>query len=196
MWVLAVLTILVGNFTGLYQPNLKRMLAYSSISHSGYMMLAVLAFSTRSSGALLLYSAAYSVATVTAFGILILIRGAKGNDLYSSFDGIAKKNPVEAVCLTIALLSLTGIPPLAGFMAKYYLFTTALEQGYLWLVIVAVLGSAISVTYYFRPIVAMYLKEGDGIKLEAGVSYKTHIIFLTILTLLLGLLPALLINVS
>jgi len=159
------------------------------------MMLAVLAFSARSPGALLLYSAAYSVATVTAFGILILIRGAKGNDLYTSFEGIAKKNPVEAVCLTIALLSLTGIPPLAGFMAKYYLFTTALEQGYLWLVILAVLGSAISVAYYFRPIMAMYLKEGDGIKLQAGFAYKTHVVFLTILTMLLGLLPALLINV-
>jgi len=194
LWVLAVLTILVGNLTGLYQPNLKRMLAYSSISHSGYMMLAVLAFSVRSSSALLLYAAAYSVATVTAFGILILIRGAKGNDLYTSFEGISKKNPVEAVCLTIALLSLTGIPPLAGFMAKYYLFTTALEQGYLWLVIIAVMGSAISVAYYFKPIVSMYLKEGDGIKLETGIAYKAHVIFLTILTLVLGLLPAFLIN--
>jgi NADH-quinone oxidoreductase subunit N len=194
LWILAVLTILVGNLTGLYQPNLKRMLAYSSISHSGYMMLAVLAFSARSSSALLFYAAAYSVATVTAFGILILIRGAKGNDLYTSFEGIAKKNPVEAVCLTIALLSLTGIPPLAGFMAKYYLFTTALEQGYLWLVIIAVMGSAISVAYYFKPIISMYLKEGDGIKLEAGFAYKTHVIFLTILTLALGIIPAFLIN--
>ena len=194
LWILAVLTILVGNFTGIYQPNLKRMLAYSSISHSGYMMLAVLAFSIRSSGALLLYAASYSVATVTAFGILILIRGAKGNDLYTSFEGISKKNPVEAICLTVSLLSLTGIPPLAGFMAKYYLFTTAMEQGYLWLVIIAVLGSAISVVYYFKPIISMYLKEGDGIKLESETNFKIKIIFLTILTLTLGFLPALLIN--
>jgi NADH-quinone oxidoreductase subunit N len=194
LWVLAVLTILIGNFTGIYQPNLKRMLAYSSISHSGYMMLAVVAFSARSSGALLLYAAAYSVATVTAFGILILIRGTKGNDLYTSFEGISKKNPVEAVCLTTVLLSLTGIPPLAGFMAKYYLFTTALEQGYLWLVIIAVAGSAVSAAYYFRPIISMYLKEGDGIKLESSGTYKATIIVLTTLTLALGLLPALLIN--
>jgi NADH-quinone oxidoreductase subunit N len=194
LWILAVLTILVGNLTGLYQPNLKRMLAYSSISHSGYMMLAVLAFSSRSPGALLLYAAAYSVATVTAFGILILVRGAKGNDFFTSFEGLAKKNPVEAICLTIALFSLTGIPPLAGFMAKYYLFTTALEKGYLWLVLIAVLGSAVSVGYYFKPIVAMYLREGDGIKLDAEVSYKVHILFLTFLTVVLGLLPAFLIN--
>jgi NADH-quinone oxidoreductase subunit N len=194
LWILAVLTILVGNLTGLYQPNLKRMLAYSSISHSGYMILAVLAFSARSSSALLLYAAAYSVATVTAFGILILVRGAKGNDLYSSFEGLAKKNPVETVCLTIALLSLTGIPPLAGFMAKYYLFTTALEKGYLWLVILALAGSAISAGYYFRPIISMFFREGDGIKLESGLAYKTHVVFLTVLTLLLGLLPAFLID--
>ncbi|MGA3014226.1 MAG: NADH-quinone oxidoreductase subunit N [Bacteroidales bacterium] len=194
IWILAVLTILVGNFTGLYQPNLKRMLAYSSISHSGYMMLAVLAFSSRSSGALLLYAAAYSVATVTAFGILILIRGVKGNDLYTSFEGISKKNPLEALCLTIALLSLAGIPPLAGFMAKYYLFSAALEQGYLWLLIIAVLGSAISIAYYFKPIISIYLKEGDGLKLEVEKAYKANIIFLSLLTLALGFLPALLIN--
>jgi NADH-quinone oxidoreductase subunit N len=194
LWILAVLTILVGNLTGLYQPNLKRMLAYSSISHSGYMMLAVISFSAGSSGALLLYSAAYSVATVTAFGILILIRGAKGNDLYTSFEGISRKNPVEAVCLTVALLSLTGIPPLAGFMAKYYLFSTALEKGCLWLVIIAVMGSAISVAYYFKPIISMYLKEGDGLTLKTGFAYKSQVIFLTILTLALGLFPAFLIN--
>jgi NADH-quinone oxidoreductase subunit N len=190
--ILAALTIIVGNLTGIYQPNLKRMLAYSSISHSGYMMLAVLAFSTFTSNALLLYSLSYSIATVTAFGILILIRGMKGNDLFTSFEGLAKQNPVEAFCLTIAMLSLTGIPPLAGFMAKYFLFTTAIEKGYLWLVIIAIIGSAISAAYYFKPIISMYLKEGDGIKLETNLVYKSHIIFLTVLTVLLGFLPFLL----
>jgi NADH-quinone oxidoreductase subunit N len=190
--ILAALTILVGNLTGIYQPNLKRMLAYSSISHSGYMMLAVLAFSVFTSNALLLYSLSYSVATVTAFGILILVRGMKGNDLFTSFDGMAKKNPVEAFCLTVAMLSLTGIPPLAGFMAKYFLFTTAIEKGYLWLVIIAIIGSAVSAAYYFKPIVAMYLKEGERIKLESNLVYKSHIIFLTVLTFLLGFLPFLL----
>jgi NADH-quinone oxidoreductase subunit N len=190
--VLAVLTILLGNLTGLYQPNLKRMLAYSSISHSGYMILAVLAFSSFTGSALLLYAASYSVATVTAFGILILIRGAKGNDFYTSFEGMAKQNPLEALCLTISLLSLTGIPPLAGFMAKYYLFAAAIDKGLMWLVIIAIIGSAISAAYYFRPIISMYLKEGDGIKLEVNRVFKTHIVFLTVLTILLGFLPFLL----
>ena len=189
LWILAVLTILLGNFTGIYQPNLKRMLAYSSISHSGYMMIAVLAFSSLSANSLLLYSISYSLATVTAFGILIQIRSAKGNDQYTSFEGMAKNNPVEAFCLTIALLSLTGIPPLAGFMAKYYLFTIAIDKGFLSLVLIAILGSAISAAYYFKPIISIYLKKGEGIKLESPRVFKMNIIFLTILTLLLGLMP-------
>jgi NADH-quinone oxidoreductase subunit N len=189
LWILAILTILLGNLTGLYQPNLKRMLAYSSISHSGYMILAVIAFNAQSSGALLLYVSSYSIATVTAFGILILIRGAKGNDLFTSFEGLSKQNPLEAFCLTIALLSLTGIPPLAGFMAKYYLFTVAIGQGYIWFVILAIIGSAISAAYYFKPIIAMYLKEGDGIRLEVSPFFKSNIVLLTLLTILLGLLP-------
>ncbi len=194
LWIMAVLTIIVGNFTGLYQPNFKRMLAYSSISHSGYMILAVIAFNSRTANALLFYSAAYSIASVTAFGILILIRGTKGNDQFSSFKGMAKTNPLEALCLTIALLSLTGIPPLAGFMGKYYLFMAALEKGYLWLVILAVLGSAVSVGYYFKPIITMYLKEGNGEKFVTTISYKTAIIFLSILTVILGILPFLMMD--
>jgi NADH-quinone oxidoreductase subunit N len=187
--ILAALTIIVGNLTGIYQPNLKRMLAYSSISHSGYMMLAVLAFSSYTSVSLLLYSVCYSVATVTAFGILILMRGIRGNDHFTSFEGLAKQNPLEAFCLAVSMLSLTGIPPLAGFMAKYFLFSTAIEKGFLWLVIIAILGSAISAAYYFKPIIAAYLKEGDGMKLESTLGFKAHIVFLTLLTVLLGLLP-------
>ncbi len=192
--ILAVLTIFIGNLSGLYQPNLKRMLAYSSISHSGYMMLAIIAFSDRSANALLFYVLAYSIATIIAFGILILIREAKGNDLFTSMNGLAKTNPLEAFCLTLALLSLTGIPPLAGFMAKYYLFTTAIEQGLLWLVIVAILGSAISAVYYFKPIMAMYLKPQEGIPLKAGWPYRIHILFMTTLLIIFGLLPFLIVG--
>ncbi|MGE5423830.1 MAG: NADH-quinone oxidoreductase subunit N, partial [Syntrophothermus sp.] len=194
IWMFAVLTIVVGNFTALYQKGLKRMLAYSSISHSGYMMLAVVAFSSKSGGALLLYSAAYSVATITAFGVLTMIRGAKGDDHFSSFEGMGRKNPVEAVALAVAMLSLAGIPPLAGFISKYYLFSTAMEKGYLWLLIVALLGSAISVAYYFRPIIGMFMKEGDGIKIETRASFKWHVLVLSGITLLLGLFPFLLIT--
>jgi len=187
--ILAILTILIGNLTGLYQPNLKRMLAYSSISHSGYMMLTIIAFSSQSANVLLFYTLSYSLATILAFAILILVREAKGNDLFASMNGIAKNNPLEAFCLTIAMLSLTGIPPLAGFMAKFFLFSSAIEQGYTWLVIIAILGSAISAAYYFKPIIAMYFEEDEGILLKAGSPFKTLIVVLTILILILGLFP-------
>jgi len=195
IWILAFLTILLGNFTGIYQPNLKRMLAYSSISHSGYMMLAVVAFSSMSDNALLLYTLSYSIATITAFGILILIREAHGNDYFSSLNGLARTNPLEAFCLTISMLSLTGIPPLAGFMAKYYLFTAALEKGLVWLVIVAIAGSAISVAYYFKPIMAMYLKESNEVKLTVEMPYKVHLMFMTLMIILIGLLPFLVMGI-
>lgn len=195
IWILAALTILMGNLTGLYQPNLKRMLAYSSISHSGYMLLAIIAFTPVSGNALLFYALSYSIATITAFGILILVREAHGNDYFTSMNGLAKSNPVEAFCLTVVLLSLTGIPPLAGFMAKYYLFVTAIGQGVIWLVIIAVAGSAISSVYYFKPIIAMYLKEPTGVKLTAETSYKIHLLFMTLLVILIGMLPFFLIGV-
>jgi len=190
--ILAGITIVIGNVTGLYQPNLKRMLAYSSISHSGYMMLAMVAFSGRTANALLFYSVAYSIATITAFAILILVREDKGNDYFGSFNGIAKKNRIEAFTLAVAMLSLTGIPPLAGFIGKYFLFAAAIEQGWLWLVIIAIAGSAVSVGYYFKPIIAMYFREDQGTILLSGKPYKAHILFLTLLTILLGFLPFLL----
>ena len=194
IWIMAAFTILLGNLTGVYQPNLKRMLAYSSISHSGYMLLAVVAFSAMSNNALLLYTLSYSIATISAFGILILIREAHGNDYFTSLNGMAKTNPLEAFCLTVSMLSLAGIPPLAGFMAKYYLFITALDKGLVWLVIVAVAGSAISVAYYFRPIIAMYLKDSAGVKLNVETSYKVPLFFMTMLIILTGLLPFLFIG--
>ena len=190
--ILAGITIIIGNVTGLYQPNLKRMLAYSSISHSGYMMLAMVAFSGQTANALLFYAISYSVATIAAFAILILVREARGNDYFGSFNGIAKNNRIEAFTLAVAMFSLTGIPPLAGFMGKYFLFAAAIEQGWLWLVIIAIAGSAISVGYYFKPIIAMYFREDQGTLLQAGTHFKISILVLTLLTLLLGFLPFLL----
>lgn len=189
LWVMAALTILLGNLTGIYQPGLKRMLAYSSISHSGYMMLAVLSPGTASVNALLFYTVSYSVATILAFGVLILVREAHGNDYFTSLHGLGKKNPPEAFALTISMLSLTGIPPLAGFAAKYFLFAAALEKGFVWLVILAVAGSAVSAGYYFRPVIAMYLKGPDGVKLTPDRSYRLHLLFMALLVILFGLMP-------
>jgi len=187
--VLAAVTIVIGNVTGLYQPNLKRMLAYSSVSHSGFMMLAMVAFSEHTANALLFYAATYSVATIAAFAILILVREARGNDYFGSFNGLAKSNRIEAFTLAVAMLSLTGIPPLAGFVGKYFLFSAAIEKGWLWLVMVAIAGSAVSVGYYFKPIIAIYFREDQGTLLQSGFTYKLQILILTLLTILLGFLP-------
>ena len=189
LWIMAVLTIVIGNLTGLYQSSLKRMLAYSSISHSGYMLLAILAFGEHSASALLYYSGAYAVATVIAFAVLIQVRKTRGTDNYTVIEGMAKTNPVEALTLSVSLLSLLGIPPLAGFMGKYFLFSGAVANNFIWLVIIAVIGSAISVGYYFRPIVAIYLKEAKEEKIKGTITEKVILVFLAIMTLLLGLFP-------
>jgi NADH-quinone oxidoreductase subunit N len=190
--VLCVITIFAGNLAGLYQNNMKRLLAYSSIAQAGYMIMGIVAINETSAGALLLYTTSYSIATIAAFGIIILVRESRQNDDIKTFNGLAHTNPYMAFSLTIAMLSLTGIPPLAGFTSKYYLFTTAMENGYLWLVILALTGSAISAVYYFKPIIAMYLKEGDWPAIPVTRTYRIQLISLVILTLLLGLIPTLL----
>lgn len=190
--IFSVATIFVGNLAGLYQNNMKRMLAYSSIAHAGYMIMGIVAINETSAGALLLYSASYSIVTIAAFGIIILVREVRHNDDIETFNGLARTNPYMAFTLTIAMLSLTGIPPLAGFTAKYYIFTTAMENGYLWLVILALIGSAVSAVYYFKPVIAMYLKEGDWPPIPVTTTYRIQLISITILTLLLGLVPSIL----
>ncbi len=187
--VMAALTILLGNLTGVYQPGLKRMLAYSGISHSGYMMLAMIAFTPTTAGSLLLYTLSYSVATILAFAVLITVRETHGNDRFESMNGMARKSPAEAFSLTVAMFSLTGIPPLAGFMAKYYLFSTALSGGWIWLVVIALAGSAVSAAYYFRPVIAMYLKEPGEASIRPETPYRVRLIFMALLVILLGLAP-------
>ena len=189
--VFAAATIIVGNLAGLYQNNMKRLLAYSSISHAGYMLLGIVSVNDITAGALLLYTISYSIVTIAAFGIIILVRSVRQNDDIETFNGLARTNPYMAFTLTIAMLSLTGIPPLAGFTAKYYIFTSAMQNGHLWLVILALLGSAVSAVYYFKPIIAMYMKEGTWPPVPVTTTYSAQLIAITILTLLLGIIPGL-----
>ncbi|MCX5714158.1 MAG: proton-conducting transporter membrane subunit [Candidatus Omnitrophica bacterium] len=180
----------------MYQPNLKRMLAYSSISHSGYMLLAVVAFSPMSNNALLLYTLSYSIATITAFGILILIREAHGNDFFTSMNGMAKTNPLEAFCLTVAMLSLTGIPPLAGFWSKLIIIVALWMSGLYFYAFVAVAGSVLTLAYFLslqRKVFFGKLGEGlSGVK-EAGFGLAFPAVLLALLTVGAGLfLPVIL----
>lgn len=199
VWVMAALTILLGNITAVYQSNVKRMLAYSSISHAGYLLLAVLSMNENSAGSVLYYAAAYSVSTIGAFAVLTIIEGQgtedKGQVSFESFSGLGKRNPLLAIAMCIAMLSLSGIPPLAGFFGKYYIFTSALQSGYIWLVLIAVLGSLIGVYYYFRVIIAMYLKESsDTSSIEVSILQKILLVITIALALLLGIFPDLIIG--
>lgn len=192
IWGMAAATMLLGNLTGLYQVRFKRMLAYSSISHTGYMLLAIVSINSSSAGALLLYSASYGIATLLAFGILVIMGNQTKDDSIENFNGLAKTNPLLTAGLMVSLLSLTGIPPLAGFMAKYHLFASAIESGHLWLVVIALIGSAISVVYYFRPLTAAFLKEGNGQIFITPMLCKIMMLICILFLLLLGFFPGIL----
>lgn len=195
LWFFAVATIIIGNLSAINQDNLKRMFAYSGIAQAGYLMLAVIALGPKSAGSLLYYSLSYSLSTITGFAIVMLIREEFGTFSVTAFKGLARNNRIEAFAMTVAMLSLAGIPPLAGFLAKYNIFLVALQGGYTWLVIVAVIGSMISIYYYFRPIIAMYFYKNDDLpKIKTSKVYKTYILFCTILIIILGLLPSVVIG--
>ena len=187
--VMAALTLLVGNISAVLQTSTKRMLAYSSVAHAGYMLLALVAANSYSNSAILFYTAAYSVGSIGTFCILILVTNAKGNDTVEAFNGLGKTNPMLAFVMTLALLSLAGIPPTAGFFAKYYIFTAAFYSGYTGLVIIAVIASLIGVYYYFRLIIAMYFKNsGDEVPVDQN-NQQLLLILVAIVIIALGLFP-------
>lgn len=171
---IAGLSMTVANLTALFQTDFKRMMAYSSISHAGYMLLAVLvAGQPGSAGAILLYVLTYSVATVCAFGCYIAVAEQNLDGRFTAFNGLAKKNGLLAAIMAICMLSLAGIPPTAGFFGKYFVFTTAFQQ-YPWLVVLAVINSAISIYYYFKIIIAMYFTRDENdyaVEVPAGVRW-------------------------
>jgi NADH-quinone oxidoreductase subunit N len=163
MWLIAVLTMIVGNFTALVQKSVKRMLAYSSIAHAGYLLVALVAGNEIGRSAILFYLMAYAFMNIGAFSILMLM--AKKNNFHEdldSFAGIGFKYPLTAVAMSIFMFSMAGIPPTAGFIGKFYIFSAAVKSHYYWLAIIGVLNSAISVYYYLRVIVYMYFKEPEG----------------------------------
>ena len=185
--ILAVLSIFVGNITAVYQTSVKRMLAYSGIAHAGYMMLALLALNASS---LLLYAAAYSISTIGAFTILAFIAQQRGSDDINSFRGLIKTNPMLGILGIICFLSLAGIPPAAGFFAKYYIFVAALNNGYLYLVLLAIVGSLIGVYYYLKVIMSMVNQnEAPVDEVKTSISAKILLFILGLTVLLVGIFP-------
>jgi NADH-quinone oxidoreductase subunit N len=160
LWVLAFLTMTIGNVVAIAQKNIKRMLAYSSIAHVGYVLIGITVGTPLAYRAVLFYSFAYCLMKLGAFGLVCLLcRGEVKGDLIEDFDGLMQRSPWAAVSMLIFLLSLTGIPPTAGFFGKLYLFGAAIEAGYVWLAVIGVVNSAISAFYYLNVVRAMFMTE-------------------------------------
>jgi NADH-quinone oxidoreductase subunit N len=187
-------TLLIGNLTAVFQQSVKRMLAYSSIAHAGFMMFALFALNDTARDGLILYALSYSVATMGMFAVLV-----KMNDYtIEGFNGLYKYQPVLACTATIFLLSLTGIPLTAGFASKFYMLLAAVKDGHqIWLVILAVLCAAISAIYYFRVIQAMYFKEpatGANHEMDVTQSFKYLLILAAAVLIIAGILPSLIVD--
>jgi len=192
--VIAILTLVVSNVTAVYQYSVKRILAYSSVAHAGYLLITLVGLNYISASAILYYVIAYAVATITAFTVLHNVESENENAVVDTFNGLAKRNPYMAFCMGISLLSLAGIPPLAGFFAKYYIFTVAFQSGYIGLVLLAVFTSLIGIYYYFRIIIAMYLKSTEkGVMLQVPLRHTIILAISVVLSVIFGVFPDLLV---
>lgn len=198
VWIIIVLTMFVGTVMGIVQGDIKRMLAFSSVAHAGFVLIGVFSFQSSALPALLFYILAYGLATVGAFGIIALVRNqdANGNPVgeannIKQWAGLGKRKPVLAVCMAIFLLSFAGLPLTSGFIGKILVFKAGLEGGEAVLVVLAVIASAATAFFYFRLIVLMFFSEPDHniVVMHSDYTSMVAIVVTALLTLLLGLLP-------
>lgn len=189
--IIAAATLFIGNITAVFQQSVKRMLSYSSIAQAGFMMLSIFALNTFAKEGIILYAAAYSLASIGSFAVLVKMKDYS----FEGFNGLRKTNPFLALMNTIFLLSLTGIPLSAGFIAKYYMLIATVKNGhYFWLAIFAVLMAAVSAIYYFRLIQAMYFKEGNAEAKPVSTTYKAVLLITAALVIFVGAFPNVLIK--
>lgn len=187
--IASVLSMTVGNLMALRQENVKRMLAFSGIAHAGYMLMIFLN-PTAASGTLLYYAAAYALAGIAAFAVILTVCRDKGDENIYNFNGLGKTSPAMAAVLTLALLSMGGIPVLSGFFGKLFLFSDVLRAGHVAIVIIAVINSIISIGYYFKLILAMYTKDStDTVKQNIPFSYSAVAVLSIVLNIAMGLYP-------
>ncbi len=187
----AVLTMTVGNLAAIPQSSAKRLLAYSSISQAGYLLVGFVGNPSAGTSAVLFYLFVYALANIAAFSSIIAFSTATGSDRLDDYAGLARRSPLLALVFTFSLLSLAGIPPLGGFIGKLYLFSAAMERGYLWLVVVAALNSVVSLYYYLLVLKRMYITEapvGAG-PLKVSFPVKAVLLLTTVGTFWLGILP-------
>jgi NADH-quinone oxidoreductase subunit N len=195
---LAIVTMTVGNVAALTQSNIKRMLAYSSIAHAGYILIGVVAGTSRGVAAILIYLFVYAFMQLGAFTVIVLLRrrDVVGDEL-RDFSGLSFRQPAAAFAMLLFMLSLGGIPPTAGFMGKFWLFGAAIDSGYVWLAVIGVLNSAISLYYYIRVVVFMYLKkETIGSEPTSSPALTLALAVAVVATLVLGMYPRLLFVVA
>ena len=195
--LLAMLTMTVGNVIAIAQTNIKRMLAYSSIAHAGYILIGLAAANSEGISSAMLYLLIYCVMNIGAFGAVILAKTADGESLMiSDYAGLGLRKPLLAMFMTVMLLSLAGFPPTAGFVGKFYIFKSAVQAGHIWLVIIGAVNTAISAFYYLRVVVTMYMREPEE-ELEFSPYASTLVVGLIIAAigvLLIGVLPSLMLS--
>ncbi len=191
--VVSILSMTVGNLMALRQNNVKRMLAFSGVSHAGFMLMTLLSLSN-SASTLLYYTAAYALAGIASFAVIIYVTKNKDNEDIINFNGLGKTSPVLAAVLTAALLSMAGIPVFAGFFGKFMLFSQTIKSGYMVVVIAGVVNSIISIGYYFKLILAMYTKEASEEKQAIPFVYYAVGVTAILLNIILGLCPSMITN--
>jgi NADH-quinone oxidoreductase subunit N len=193
---LAVLTMAVGNIMALSQTNIKRMLAYSSIAHAGYALVGLAAGGPDGAASVMLYVCIYALMNMGAFGVVIMLRkaGERGEEI-SDFAGLGKTNKTAAFLMLIFMFSLTGIPPLAGFVGKFYIFKSAVQAGLIWLAVAGVLFSAVSAYFYLRVIMVMYMHEPKAsIELSTSPSLALALAISVTAVLVIGVYPTDILN--
>jgi len=200
LWPIAAATMIVGTVVGVAQTNVKRMLAYSSIAHGGYLLLAVISGNDVGKGAVLFYLLTYALTNLGAFGVIVLLEDRDHpNDRIGDYAGLWNDHPALAALMAIFLLSLGGFPPLAGFIAKWYVFTAAVKAGYVWLAVIGVLTSVISVFFYLRIVVMMYMTpSGESISRFPSVPKiaGAALVLSALAIFYLGILPTQLIDLA
>lgn len=189
--VLSIFSMLFGSIVAIAQSNIKRMLAYSSISHAGYILIGLAAGTTTGVAGVVFYLAVYTFMNLAAFGIIALVEGEHDTNLdINSYAGLGTNSPVLAALLAIIMFSLAGLPPLAGFFAKYYVFIAAIKSGLTWLAILGIISSVISVYFYLRIVVLMYFKEAEGEVIHSkSFSGFFGVAISVLLVILLGIIP-------
>ncbi len=196
--VIAALSMIIGNVLAISQSNIKRMLAYSSIAHAGYMLVGVVAGNALGGQGVLFYLAAYAVVNVGAFAILSMLETENGGNLmFDDYIGFSKRNPLLAGLMAIFMFSLTGIPPFAGFLGKYYVFAGAVEAGYTWLAIIGVVMSVVSAYYYLRLVTLMYFQESESSSHHSGSKLAlAAVVFSALVVVAFGVYPALILDLT